>query len=226
MARALIGNVKGPKGDTGPQGIQGIQGPTGPQGETGATGPQGPQGKVGPAGPQGETGPQGPQGPSGSELIGDAFSTTKAYSTGDYCIYNDVLYKFTADKDAGPWDASKVTSTLVATELSSLFSSLAFKTKNLGVGITAVYNDYMVTISFSTGSKTYNAGTWNTIAEIPEYIRPATIIIFSALNNDVRSDTDNTPVWARITTDGYFQIYAYSDGTEMNPIGTISYAIS
>ena len=124
MARALIGNVKGPKGDTGPQGIQGIQGPTGPQGETGATGPQGPQGKVGPAGPQGETGPQGPQGPSGSELIGDAFSTTKAYSTGDYCIYNDVLYKFTADKDAGPWDASKVTSTLVATELSSLFSRI------------------------------------------------------------------------------------------------------
>ena len=127
MARALIGNVKGPKGDTGPQGIQGIQGPTGPQGETGATGPQGPQGEVGPAGPQGETGPQGPQGPSGSELIGDAFSTTKAYSTGDYCIYNDVLYKFTADKDAGPWDASKVTSTLVATELSSLFSSIIVK---------------------------------------------------------------------------------------------------
>lgn len=124
MARSLIGNVKGPKGDTGPQGIQGIQGPTGPQGETGATGPQGPQGEVGPAGPQGETGPQGPQGPSGSELIGDAFSTTKAYSTGDYCIYNDVLYKFTADKDAGPWDASKVTSTLVATELSSLFSRI------------------------------------------------------------------------------------------------------
>ena len=131
MARALIGNVKGPKGDTGPQGIQGIQGPTGPQGETGATGPQGPQGEVGPAGPQGETGPQGPQGPSGSELIGDAFSTTKAYSTGDYCIYNDVLYKFTADKDAGPWDASKVTSTLVATELSSLFSRYDIKSKTM-----------------------------------------------------------------------------------------------
>lgn len=138
MARALIGNVKGPKGDTGPQGIQGIQGPTGPQGETGATGPQGPQGEVGPAGPQGETGPQGPQGPSGSELIGDAFSTTKAYSTGDYCIYNDVLYKFTADKDAGPWDASKVTSTLVATELSSLFSRIMTKefstSKSLAAG--------------------------------------------------------------------------------------------
>ena len=226
MARTLLGNIKGPKGDTGEQGPQGIQGPTGAKGETGATGPQGPQGEVGPEGPQGPKGNTGPQGPSGSGLIGDVFSTTKSYSTGDYCIYNNVLYLFTADKSAGTWDASKVAATLVGTELSKVNSSLAFKTKNLGVGITAVYNDYMVTISFSTVSKTYNAGTWTTIAEIPEYIRPAIIITFSALNNDVRSDTDNTPVWARITTDGYFQIYAYSDRTEMNPIGSVSYAIS
>ena len=141
MARTLIGNIKGPKGDTGPQGIQGIQGPTGPQGETGATGPQGPQGETGPEGPQGTEGPQGPQGPSGSELIGDAFSTTKAYSTGDYCIYNDVLYKFTADKDAGPWDASKVTSTLVATELSSLSSSLNSKATYIYLDAPTVTNN-------------------------------------------------------------------------------------
>ena len=124
MARALIGNIKGPKGDTGPQGIQGVQGPTGPKGETGATGPEGPQGEVGPEGPQGPKGDTGPQGPSGSELIGDVFSTTKSYSTGDYCIYNNVLYLFTADKSAGTWDASKVAATLVGTELSKVNSSL------------------------------------------------------------------------------------------------------
>ena len=123
MARALIGNIKGPKGDTGPQGIQGVQGPTGPKGETGATGPEGPQGEVGPEGPQGPKGNTGPQGPSGSELIGDVFSTTKSYSTGDYCIYNNVLYLFTADKSAGTWDASKVAATLVGTELSKVNSS-------------------------------------------------------------------------------------------------------
>lgn len=124
MARALIGNIKGPKGDTGPQGIQGVQGPTGPKGETGATGPEGPQGEVGPEGPQGPKGDTGPQGPSGSELIGDVFSTTKSYSTGDYCIYNNVLYLFTADKSAGPWDASKVAATLVGTELSKVNSRI------------------------------------------------------------------------------------------------------
>lgn len=71
MAKVLIGNIKGPKGDTGPQGPQGEQGPTGatgPQGpkgdkgDTGATGPEGPQG---PKGDTGETGPQGPTGPKG-----------------------------------------------------------------------------------------------------------------------------------------------------------------
>lgn len=47
MAKVLIGNVKGPKGDTGPQGPQGEQGP---KGETGAQGPQGPAGETGPQG--------------------------------------------------------------------------------------------------------------------------------------------------------------------------------
>lgn len=85
MARILIGNVKGPKGDagaTGPQGPQGATGATGPKGEkgdTGATGPQGPRGlqgeagATGPQGPQGEKGdtgargPQGIQGPQGAQ---------------------------------------------------------------------------------------------------------------------------------------------------------------
>lgn len=59
MASYLVGNIKGPKGDTGETG------PQGPKGETGATGPQGPKGDTGPQGPRGEQGPTGPQGPAG-----------------------------------------------------------------------------------------------------------------------------------------------------------------
>lgn len=88
MAKVLIGNVKGPKGDTGPQGPQGeqgpkgetgAQGPQGPAGETGAqgepgpkgdTGPQGEPGEQGPAGPRGEPGPEGPAGPKGDSGLG------------------------------------------------------------------------------------------------------------------------------------------------------------
>ena len=89
MAKYLVGNIKGPKGDTGatgPQGATGARGatgptgPQGPKGDTGATGPQGPAGKQGPTGltgpagsqgpqgiqgPKGDTGPQGPKGPQG-----------------------------------------------------------------------------------------------------------------------------------------------------------------
>lgn len=62
MARYLVGNIKGPKGDTG---ATGPQGPAGARGATGATGPQGPKGETGATGPQGPTGKQGPTGPTG-----------------------------------------------------------------------------------------------------------------------------------------------------------------
>ena len=57
------------------------------------------------------------------EVVSDAFNADKAYSTGNYCIYGDTLYKFTAAKSAGAWDASKVASTNVGTELSALNAS-------------------------------------------------------------------------------------------------------
>ena len=59
-----------------------------------------------------------------NESTADEFSVTKAYSTGNYCIYNNILYKFTSDKAAGAWDSSKVTSTTVAGELSSLNTNI------------------------------------------------------------------------------------------------------
>lgn len=62
MAKYLIGNIKGPKGD---RGATGPQGPVGARGATGATGPQGPKGDAGATGPQGPTGKQGPTGPTG-----------------------------------------------------------------------------------------------------------------------------------------------------------------
>lgn len=69
MAKILIGNIKGPKGDTGAQGPKGDTGATGATGPTGPQGPVGPQGATGPQGPQGETGPQGPTGPAGADGV-------------------------------------------------------------------------------------------------------------------------------------------------------------
>ena len=52
--------------------------------------------------------------------LSDEFSTGGTYAVGDYCIYENTLYKFTAAKEPGAWDASKVAATQIGDELSQL----------------------------------------------------------------------------------------------------------
>ena len=49
-----------------------------------------------------------------ADSIGDAFSGEKAYAVGEYAIYENVLYEFTAAKAAGPWDPDAATPTTIA----------------------------------------------------------------------------------------------------------------
>lgn len=92
--KTLLGNVKGPKGDTGPQGETG---PQGPQGEQGPAGADGANGTDGAPGAQGPTGPQGPQGPKGDsytltsadkqEIANDAAASVLAYTVNTYSSF-------------------------------------------------------------------------------------------------------------------------------------------
>ena len=45
------------------------------------------------------------------------FETTEAYTEGDLVVYENVLYRFTANKAAGAWDSSKVVQTSLAAEI-------------------------------------------------------------------------------------------------------------
>ncbi len=54
------------------------------------------------------------------DSISDAFSEGKDYVVGDYCIYLNALYKFTAAKPAGAWDGSKVVPVSVSQEIANL----------------------------------------------------------------------------------------------------------
>lgn len=56
--------------------------------------------------------------------MGDAFSETATYTVGDYCIYQDVLYKFIAAKSAGAWDVNAVSKTTIDAELKSLLNQI------------------------------------------------------------------------------------------------------
>ena len=46
--------------------------------------------------------------------LAPTFDTASAYSEGDLVIYENVLYKFTADKTAGAWDSTKVAATKIS----------------------------------------------------------------------------------------------------------------
>ena len=98
-------------------------------------------------------------------------------------------------------------------------------TKNITDEVIAYYNACTVTIKFSIASKSYTPDAWNTIAIIPENLRPALELVFAALNNNVSTDGTNTPIWVKITASGNLQVYAFSDRKSIAPEGTISYAI-
>ena len=57
------------------------------------------------------------------QIEAPAFSTTTAYTAGEMCVYENVLYKFTANKAAGNWDSTKVTATNLADEVTDAAQS-------------------------------------------------------------------------------------------------------
>lgn len=77
MAKTLIGNIRGPKGEQGVQGPKGEQGPIGLTGSPGIQGEQGPQGIQGIQGEKGDKGDKGEKGDSGyTPIKGTDYFTT------------------------------------------------------------------------------------------------------------------------------------------------------
>nr|DAJ57014.1 MAG TPA: Baseplate component [Caudoviricetes sp.] len=53
-------------------------------------------------------------------MLATPFSAAESYSAGKYVTYNGQYWRFTADKTAGAWDASKAEATNIGAELSAL----------------------------------------------------------------------------------------------------------
>lgn len=53
-------------------------------------------------------------------MLATPFSDTESYTAGKYVTYNGQYWRFTADKAAGAWDASKAEATNIGAELSAL----------------------------------------------------------------------------------------------------------
>ena len=61
---------------------------------------------------------------TGSTLVAPTFSTSAAYSAGDYVLYSDVLYRFNVDHAAGAWNSSQVTAVKIGDEVTDLKEDL------------------------------------------------------------------------------------------------------
>lgn len=55
-----------------------------------------------------------------AKRTGDKFNETETYAVGNLCIKDDLLYKFTAAKEAGAWDETKVKATTIEAEFEQL----------------------------------------------------------------------------------------------------------
>lgn len=60
-------------------------------------------------------------------MLATPFSDTESYTAGKYVTYNGQYWRFTADKAAGAWDASKAEATNIGAELSALNARLNIK---------------------------------------------------------------------------------------------------
>ena len=65
-------------------------------------------------------------------MLATPFSTAESYSAGKYVTYNGQYWRFTADKTAGAWDASKAEATNIGAELSALNTNTEILTGTLG----------------------------------------------------------------------------------------------
>ena len=84
--------------------------------------------------------------------LSDAFSETKDYAVGEYCVYTNRVFKFTKAKTAGEWDGTAVIPVSLAQEISEVsrgiaalnshfvyaknLNDLISKASNLRVGVT------------------------------------------------------------------------------------------
>lgn len=176
MARVWIGNFKGPKGDKGDKGDVGPQGPMGPQGPVGLVNSEGAvefedytsaetvlptaeealDGIVSGSSLKGILGSIKAfcknilsVGMASSELIGDAFSLERPYSAGEYVIKDNVMYRFTTDKEAGEWDETVVEPTKMAVEVQALSANLQ--------GVSVKWPDYGSATQITPFPQSYTA---------------------------------------------------------------------
>lgn len=122
------------------------------------------------------------------ENLAEPFSTSKAYSAGDYVVYNGILYVFTADHAAGVWTGTDASQTTAMNDISDLknaienynsydvLADIAWPNHNWN-GITATWDGEKYTIT-GTATANTNLNLYSQTNALPDNIKPGDALTF------------------------------------------------
>lgn len=125
-----------------------------------------------------------------TDSVSDAFSEEKAYAVGDYAIYENTLYRFTAEKTAGAWNPVAAIAVKISEELSSLngnmtdFIIISGGSINIGKLSAGEQGDKNVPINPPEGYKyfTYACGCSSPEISVHKYSNGTPKIIYRAIS--------------------------------------------
>ncbi len=125
-----------------------------------------------------------------ADSIGDAFSEERAYAVGEYAIYENILYEFTAAKAAGPWEPDAATPTTIAEVVRELngnmtdFIIISGGSINIGKLSAGEQGDKNVPINPPEGYKyfTYACGCSSPEISVHKYSNGTPKIIYRAIS--------------------------------------------
>ena len=103
--------------------------------------------------------------------LAPAFSTSSAYTAGQYVTYNGGLYRFTTDHAAGTWSSSQVVPSNIGGELSDLKSALnELNEVTRNIWINPIYNANGIIITQNEDGSAHLSGTASTTLYIDYYL--------------------------------------------------------
>ena len=105
-----------------------------------------------------------------AKRTGDKFNETETYAVGNLCIKDDLLYKFTAAKEAGAWDETKVKATTIEAEFEQLNGDITTHKSSGDHDSRYALKDHN---HDSVYSKTNHSHAWSAITGKPSSFTPA-----------------------------------------------------
>lgn len=116
---------------------------------------------------------------SATDIVADTFSTSAAYSAGDYVIYSGALYRFTAGKTAGAWDSTKVVAVALADDVDELKSAFTHVIEKIPQTETLDENSQIWTIADNTYCDSSGLASSNSHKSFYTTVNTKTILFFT-----------------------------------------------